>query len=338
MDPYFEMAHNFNYIVILIEPETPWKNDLSELAKRNEHNVSYETLHIMKENFQLIIPYYFGWFLPCDDSANIKRQAEMAVKHCFRVSTFCESLSHDEDNILNVQDFLSKYTMENFSSGDKMLHITACFTSEGKMPWSYKYALSERVEAEMGNVSDINIIGWFITPRTFGARLRLSPRQQWLWGKNDRRVSRSSEKFDLAYELIGERSKQPDKEDVVDNFNELALSDSLKTLEKDTCNAAPKTFTAQAIGDFSYGLGRSFIKPSFDIGSTAHITTGCRGEFRPVQAGNDLYDLITCELSQTSVSEHIIVKSLLRHYGEGRWVMYLKEPIVVPGIFSGCYL
>ena len=36
---YFKLAQAHNYSVILVEPRTPWKLDVKELATRNSHGV-----------------------------------------------------------------------------------------------------------------------------------------------------------------------------------------------------------------------------------------------------------------------------------------------------------
>lgn len=50
--PYVELAIKYGYDVLLLEPNTPWKNDIDELTKRNIHQVPKETIERMMKNYQ----------------------------------------------------------------------------------------------------------------------------------------------------------------------------------------------------------------------------------------------------------------------------------------------
>ncbi|KAL9652653.1 hypothetical protein ABK040_003956 [Willaertia magna] len=45
--PYVQMAKQFNYKIIIKEPETEWKFNAEELAKRNKHGVPLESIKRM---------------------------------------------------------------------------------------------------------------------------------------------------------------------------------------------------------------------------------------------------------------------------------------------------
>ena len=50
MKPYVELAVKYGYAVEIREPQTPWKFDPEELAKRNSHGVPLETIeHLVQE-------------------------------------------------------------------------------------------------------------------------------------------------------------------------------------------------------------------------------------------------------------------------------------------------
>jgi len=45
--PYAEMAHKYGYRIEVREPDTPWRFDAEELAKRNTHGVPKEVIYDM---------------------------------------------------------------------------------------------------------------------------------------------------------------------------------------------------------------------------------------------------------------------------------------------------
>eukprot|EP00731_Ephydatia_muelleri_P039144 Em1145g1a len=52
MKPYFKLAKQYGYLVQLKEPETGWKFDVEELARRNIHGVSSDTLQKMLQRYE----------------------------------------------------------------------------------------------------------------------------------------------------------------------------------------------------------------------------------------------------------------------------------------------
>ena len=52
MRPYAEFGFNNDYMIILAEPETPHKWDVSKLAQINSHNVPERIIQRMKDNYQ----------------------------------------------------------------------------------------------------------------------------------------------------------------------------------------------------------------------------------------------------------------------------------------------
>lgn len=73
---------------------------------------------------------------------------------------------------------------------------------------------------------------------------------------------------------------------------------------------------------------------SLPAGSRAHITLGCAEGVEPVQTGLDLLQILT--LPEGEVVEEMELGSL-RYYGEGRWMLSLREPICAAACFSSYY-
>ncbi|XP_055294651.1 NEDD4-binding protein 2-like 1 [Moschus berezovskii] len=58
MKPYAVMALENNYEVIFREPDTRWKFNIQELARRNIHGVPREKIHRMKERYEHDVTFY----------------------------------------------------------------------------------------------------------------------------------------------------------------------------------------------------------------------------------------------------------------------------------------
>ncbi|XP_061568417.1 2',3'-cyclic-nucleotide 3'-phosphodiesterase [Cololabis saira] len=77
---------------------------------------------------------------------------------------------------------------------------------------------------------------------------------------------------------------------------------------------------------------------SLPLGSRAHVTLGCAEGFEPVQTGLDLLQILVLqqEGQQGEVVEEMELGSLT-YFGEGRWLLSLREPICAPACFSSFY-
>ncbi|XP_042361382.1 2',3'-cyclic-nucleotide 3'-phosphodiesterase [Plectropomus leopardus] len=78
--------------------------------------------------------------------------------------------------------------------------------------------------------------------------------------------------------------------------------------------------------------------PSLPPGSRAHVTLGCAEGVEPVQTGLDLLEILALqqEGQQGELIEEMELGSLT-YYGEGRWLLSLREPICTPAQFSSYY-
>ncbi|XP_034395317.1 2',3'-cyclic-nucleotide 3'-phosphodiesterase [Cyclopterus lumpus] len=77
---------------------------------------------------------------------------------------------------------------------------------------------------------------------------------------------------------------------------------------------------------------------SLPLGSRAHVTLGCAEGVEPVQTGLDLLQILALqqEGQQGELIEEMELGSLT-YYGEGRWLLGLREPICAPACFSSFY-
>ena len=82
MTYYLDLAFRTNYVVVLVEPQTPWKFDAKELATRNKHGVSEDILQFKVQLFQDFVPSYYGWFLNEADSKFLLNLARQFFEEC----------------------------------------------------------------------------------------------------------------------------------------------------------------------------------------------------------------------------------------------------------------
>lgn len=84
MKPYLGTAKIYGYVVIVVEPKTPWRLDAKELTRRNKHGVTYDVIERKVNSFEDIIPFYYGWFLNETNSNNLQELAARYFKRCLQ--------------------------------------------------------------------------------------------------------------------------------------------------------------------------------------------------------------------------------------------------------------
>lgn len=81
---YADLANVNGYVVVKVQPKTPWQWDATELAARNKHGMMPEIIQKKILKFDDVIPAYYGWF------PNEKRSKSL-IKLCTHI--FLECLS-----------------------------------------------------------------------------------------------------------------------------------------------------------------------------------------------------------------------------------------------------
>ena len=71
MREYLRISKLYNYVTILVEPKTDWRENIDQLATRNSHGVTAEIIKNKVEKFEEFIPFYYGWFINSEDSKTI---------------------------------------------------------------------------------------------------------------------------------------------------------------------------------------------------------------------------------------------------------------------------
>ena len=166
-----------------------------------------------------------------------------------------------------------------------------------------------------GGAYNLSIIGFLITPQTFGARLRLTKDELALWGVDN---SKEADKTHTESN-VGSRSWV--------KTNKVITARTSDTLNVDKPVSCPKGWRPQ---EFS---------PTCGPGSRAHLTLGLGVNISAVQTGIDLNLIIQQELLARDKPKDIptlqLAGGIARCYGEGNWAIYLEKPLKVGALFSG---
>lgn len=92
MEIYFNLAKKYSYVVVLVEPKTPWKFQARQLAAKNKHSVSYSKICMKLGQYDEVLPLYFGWFFSPDDCATLQKMAKDILWKCLQVADFQQSI------------------------------------------------------------------------------------------------------------------------------------------------------------------------------------------------------------------------------------------------------
>ncbi|CAH1249594.1 CNP [Branchiostoma lanceolatum] len=362
---YLEIARRRQYTVVLVEPRTPWKWDVRELGKKNSHDVPERKIREMAGRYEIAVPLYFGWFLNGDDSARVLTVGEQVLKQLGEVREFAEEFKCYSESGTGYLDLTKYFTREAFTGNKNSIHCTAMFTKYGKVPGSEAYTTSEMVVNSCGQVFRIEIVGFLITPRTFGARVRLTEYQKKLWGQDDYETVnhgtpvRGVRSRNISGESEGWDGGLPSSPSLSNRFAGLGIEEEIfdEGAADNLANSATEHESEETERDYKFC-------PTWGFGRRAHITLGCAPGIPPVQTGLDLIEVVSTEAMTSDLSgmesthesaasdlESVtselslisdpgtfsIKKGEARCYGDGRWVVYLDKSIHVDAMFSGFY-
>ena len=87
MKYYFKLAAETCYVIVIVEP---WKFNMEELVLRNRHTEDIEQLSLQLQQWETIVPLYFGWFLNEADSRMLKLVSLAHLEECLKIPEFSE--------------------------------------------------------------------------------------------------------------------------------------------------------------------------------------------------------------------------------------------------------
>ena len=202
-------------------------------------------------------------------------------------------------------------------SPSSVLHCTAFAARYGDRRNQDVLAYMERpaVSTSVGQAFVLHVIGFVVTPRTFGARVILTNRQLCLWGQEDTcDTSRPHSERGMSHDDVQKLSSQ---------LSDIAISRRPVNTDREIEETLQH---------------RDRFRPTFGEGSRAHITLGCTQGSRAVETGLDLLKIIECEGGQANDRKiWQLDKGAARYYGDGCCAVYLNRPIKVGCLFSEQY-
>ena len=93
VETYINIAKQYGYVVVLVEPKTPWKFQARELSSRNKHNVPFTAIRKRIEHWDEILPHYFGWFVSPADCVKLKTMAKDVLWKCLQIADFQQCIN-----------------------------------------------------------------------------------------------------------------------------------------------------------------------------------------------------------------------------------------------------
>ena len=88
MEPYVTFAKQYGYVVVLVEPRTPWKRQATELKAKSTHSVPLMTIRRRLEEYNEILPLYFGWFVSPGEREVLQSMAKDVLLKCLQIPDF----------------------------------------------------------------------------------------------------------------------------------------------------------------------------------------------------------------------------------------------------------
>ncbi|KAJ8344701.1 hypothetical protein SKAU_G00288940 [Synaphobranchus kaupii] len=255
-----ELAEEYRYFALFLEPRTDWCRDMERLSGKTSRGLDKSQIQVLKVSLEdAYLPFYFGWFLRHTFQDELEGVAKGFLKTLDSLEAFKKHLSdfpREGEDVVKVEQYFQH-------TGP--LHCTTKFCDYGKAAGAKEYAKSQVVQQSYGSMTELKLQALFLTPRTLGARVALTQEQLQLWPSDPKEEAGS--------------------------------------------NLPP--------------------------GSRAHITLGCAQGVEPVQTGVDLLQILQLQ-QQGQEGEKVEDLELgpLSYYGNGIWVLSLREPIIGPALFS----
>lgn len=206
---------------------------------------------------------------------------------------------------------------------DRLLHATSKFTARGKSIGANEYINSPAVKQSLGKEFKLCIVGFIITTRTIGARIKLSKEHLELWSNDDHEdppVTLMNSEVLKKYQLSHSNSDRSKEKSKFSKYRNSSVCLSTVTKRKIFCD-------------------EDRFCPTSGKGSRAHLTLACTPGIKPVTTGFDLILAVRCEQrihggENQKAETYKIDGGVLMNYGEGIWVVYPNSEVLVSSLFS----
>ncbi|XP_037349917.1 2',3'-cyclic-nucleotide 3'-phosphodiesterase [Talpa occidentalis] len=180
LEQLFEMADQYQYQVVMVEPKTPWRLDYAQLKEKNQWHLSVDDLKKLKPGLEKDIqPLFFGWFLTRKSSENLRKAGQAFLSELGNHKAFRKELRHfvPGDESREKIDLVTYFGKRP----PGVLHCTTKFCNYGKAPGAEEYAQQDVVKKSYCKAFTLTISALFVTPKTAGARVELSEQELPLW-------------------------------------------------------------------------------------------------------------------------------------------------------------
>lgn len=301
---YCFLAQTFQYVMIPV-PYFVTEEKLHGKTIRTQAS-SYQA-HMECPN--LFKHLFCGWFLHDVDSAELREEASLYARDCFDIPEFDEMFS----KTCKPHDFKSHYNMENTRQD-----LASCIVKILRNHIDAKeYMSTEDFQRFFGGMSKLYVVGFIISPHMIAARVKLTFDQKKLWKMPDDLNENVQPDLYPSELLKGAKVIMP-SESV-----SLLSSKSNRTLISGKINHEPTD-----------------VIPSNSRGRSCHILLGKVKDAPKRNVDYDVPFAISREKNVVAkyaddVMPYDLSRSLVRRIGK-YWIIYLKETIIVNGLFATC--
>ncbi|XP_046530690.1 2',3'-cyclic-nucleotide 3'-phosphodiesterase isoform X1 [Equus quagga] len=213
LEQLFEMADQYQYQVVLVEPKTSWRLDCTLLKEKNQWQLSADELKKLKPGLEKdFLPLYFGWFLTKKSSESLRKAGQAFLEELGNHKAFKKELrqypscsrpsagSHPPRKPARTEYYVvpgdePREKIELLTYFGKrppgVLHCTTKFCDYGKAAGAEEYAQQDAVKKAYGKAFMLTISALFVTPKTTGARVELSEQELLLWPNDVDKLSPS---------------------------------------------------------------------------------------------------------------------------------------------------
>uniref|UniRef100_A0A5F8HDW2 2',3'-cyclic-nucleotide 3'-phosphodiesterase n=1 Tax=Monodelphis domestica TaxID=13616 RepID=A0A5F8HDW2_MONDO len=179
LEKIFEVADQYQYMVVLVEPKTSWRLDCALLKEKNQWQLSADDLKKLKPGVEKdLLPLYFGWFLSKKSSESLKKAGLAFLDELSNHKAFKKEIQH----FVSGDELKEKIALASyFVRRPPVLHCTTKFCDYGKADGANEYAQLEVVKKSYSKAFTLTVSELFVTPKTTGARVELSEQELPLW-------------------------------------------------------------------------------------------------------------------------------------------------------------
>lgn len=190
LEQLFEMADQYQYQVVLVEPKTAWRLDCAQLKEKSQWQLSVDELKKLKPGLEKdFLPLYFGWFLTKKSSDSLRKAGQTFLDELGNHKAFKKELRH----FISGDEPREKIDLVTYfgKRPPGVLHCTTKFCDYGKATGADEYAQQDVVKKSYCKAFTLTICALFVTPKTTGAQVELSEQELLLWPNDVDKLSLS---------------------------------------------------------------------------------------------------------------------------------------------------